>query len=77
MSFNYNQALGRRVTMTAVYNTVFDCGPQLPCYGLFVDWKLFDFLLNFFEYVEGPGLQLEPFPTTAIKISGNKHPNNL
>lgn len=67
MSFNYNQALGSWVTITTVYNTILGCGPQLPCYGLFVDWKLFDFLLNLFEYVEGPELQLKPFPTTAIK----------
>lgn len=77
MSFNYNQTLGSQVTMTTAYNTILSCGPQLPCYGLFVDWKLFDFLLNLFEYVEGPCLQLKPFPTTAIKISGNIHPNNL
>lgn len=77
MSFNYNQALGSRVTTTTAYNTILSCGPQLPRYGLFVDWKLSDFLLNLFEYVEGPDLQLKPFPTTAIKINGNKHPNNL
>lgn len=71
MSFNYNQALGSWVTTTTAYYTVLGCGPQLPCYGLFVDWKLFDFFLSLFECVEGPGLQLRPFPTTAIKISGN------
>lgn len=74
MSFNYNQALGSQVTMTTACNTVLGCGPQSPCYGLFVDWKLFDFLLNLFE---GLGIQLKPFLTTAIKISGNIHPNNL
>lgn len=62
--------------MTTAYYTVLGCGPHLPWYGLFVDWKLFDFLLNSFEHVEGPNLQLKPLPITAVKINGNKHSNN-
>lgn len=30
------------------------CVPQLPWYGLFADWKLYDFVLNLFEMLKVP-----------------------
>lgn len=76
VSFNYNKALGSCVTVTTAYYTVLGCVPYLPCYGLFVDWKLFDFPLHLFEHVEGCSLQLKPLLIAAVKINYIKHSKN-